>query len=69
MKITKHDLIYLLILYVGERHKKENTPQSLCEDQNMTFHLLFIFNDILYMSFLAGTHVFKAFPAYTTTEI
>ena len=27
------------------------------------------FNDILHMSFLAGTHVFKAFPAYTTTEI
>ena len=26
-------------------------------------------NDILHMSFLAGTHVFKAFPAYTTTEI
>ena len=21
------------------------------------------------MSFLAGTHVFKAFPAYTTTEL
>ena len=28
-----------------------------------------IFNDILHMSFLAGTHVFKAFPAYTTTEL
>ena len=28
-----------------------------------------IFNDILHMSFLAGTHVFKAYPAYTTTEI
>ena len=27
------------------------------------------FNDILHMSFLAGTHVFKAFPAYTTTEL
>ena len=27
------------------------------------------FNDILHMSFLAGTHVFKAYPAYTTTEI
>ena len=26
-----------------------------------------IFNDILHMSFLAGTHVFKAYPAYTTT--
>ena len=26
-------------------------------------------NDILHMSFLAGTHIFKAFPAYTTTEI
>ena len=26
-------------------------------------------NDILHMSFLAGIHVFKAFPAYTTTEI
>ena len=26
-------------------------------------------NDILHMSFLAGTHVFKAFPAYTTTEL
>ena len=26
-------------------------------------------NDILHMSFLAGTHVFKAFPAYTTIEI
>ena len=28
-----------------------------------------VFNDILHMSFLAGTHVFKAFPAYITTEI
>ena len=28
-----------------------------------------IFNDILHMSFIAGTHVFKAFPAYTTTEL
>ena len=28
-----------------------------------------IFNDILHMSFLAGTHVFKAYPAYTTSEI
>ena len=28
-----------------------------------------VFNDILHMSFLAGTHVFKAFPAYTTTEL
>ena len=28
-----------------------------------------IFNDILHMSFLAGTHVFKAYPAYTTTAI
>ena len=28
-----------------------------------------LFNDILHMSFLAGTHVFKAFPAYTTTEL
>ena len=26
-------------------------------------------NDILHMSFLAGTHVFIAYPAYTTTEI
>ena len=26
-------------------------------------------NGILHMSFLAGTHVFKAYPAYTTTEI
>ena len=26
-------------------------------------------NDILHMSFLAGIHVFKAFPAYTTTEL
>ena len=31
--------------------------------------LLLIFNDILHLSFLAGTHVFKAFPAYTTTEL
>ena len=28
-----------------------------------------VFNDILHMSVLAGTHVFKAFPAYTTTEL
>ena len=28
-----------------------------------------VINDILHMSFLAGTHVFKAYPAYTTTEI
>ena len=26
-------------------------------------------NDILHMSFLAGIHIFKAFPAYTTTEL
>ena len=31
--------------------------------------LLFFLNDILHMSFLAGTQVFKAYPAYTTTEI
>ena len=44
--------------------------------QTGLFHPIFmisamtlIFNDILHMSFLAGTHVFKAFPAYTTTEI
>ena len=30
---------------------------------------LALFNDILHMSFLAGTLVFKAYPAYTTTEI
>ena len=30
---------------------------------------LISFNDILHMSFLAGTHVFKAFSAYTTTEL
>ena len=28
-----------------------------------------LINDILHMSFFAGTHVFKAYPAYTTTEI
>ena len=28
-----------------------------------------VFNDILQMSFLAGTHVYKAFPAYTTSEL
>ena len=28
-----------------------------------------IFNDILHMSFSAGTHIFKAYPAYTTAEI
>ena len=28
-----------------------------------------LINDILHMSFLAGTHVFKAYPVYTTTEI
>ena len=31
--------------------------------------LYVIFNDILHMSFLAGTHIFKAYPAYTTTEV
>ena len=30
---------------------------------------MLVFNDILHMSFLAGTHIFKAFPAYTTTEL
>ena len=30
--------------------------------------VLYVFNDILHMSFLAGTHVFKSYPAYTTTE-
>ena len=33
------------------------------------FSLSIVFNDILHMSFLAGTHVFKAYPAYTTTKI
>ena len=28
-----------------------------------------IFNDILHMSFLAGTHFSKEYPAYTTIEI
>ena len=28
-----------------------------------------VFNDKLHMSFLAGTYVFKAFPADTTTEL
>ena len=31
--------------------------------------IMLLFNDILHMSFLAGTHVCKAYPAYTTTEI
>ena len=40
----------------------------------LTFQMLIsqiwqFLNDILHMSFLAGIHVFKAFPAYTTTEI
>ena len=37
----------------------------------MVFAIIVIclFNDILHMSFLAGTQVFKAYPAYTTTEI
>ena len=30
---------------------------------------MFLINDILRMSFLDGTQVFKAYPAYTTTEI
>ena len=34
-----------------------------------SFYVTVFFNDILHMSFLAGTHVFKAFPAYTTTEV
>ena len=33
------------------------------------FESILFLNDILHMSFLAGTHVFKAFPAYTTTEL
>ena len=37
--------------------------------QARIFKSISIFNDILHMSFLAGTHVFKAYPAYTTTEI
>ena len=36
----------------------------------MSFNFIIYFlNDILHMSFLAGIHVFKAFPAYTTTEL
>ena len=35
---------------------------------SFNFVKLFL-NDILHMSFLAGIHVFKAFPAYTTTEL
>ena len=35
----------------------------------ISFYQIFVIKDILHMSFLAGTHVFKTFPAYTTTEI
>ena len=34
--------------------------------EQLTFYCI---NDMLHMSFLAGTQVFKAFLAYTTTEL
>ena len=35
----------------------------------VSYFVLSFLNDILHISFLAGIHVFKAFPAYTTTEL
>ena len=35
----------------------------------ITMMIMTVCNDILHMSFLAGTHVFKAHPAYTPIEI
>ena len=44
------------------------SPILACLRSAVTFLYTFL-NDILHMSFLAGIHVFKAFPAYTTTEL
>ena len=47
------------------RHCRDDVIiMCLCGIPSQTF-----LNDILHMSFLAGIHVFKAFPAYTTTEL
>ena len=48
-------------IHVAKKQKRLRPVYNICSYG--------IFNDILHMSFLAGTHVFKAFPAYTTTEI
>ena len=37
--------------------------------KNLIAEIIRVVNDILHMSFLAGTRVFKAYPACTTTEI
>ena len=40
---------------------------SICSLDSLVNAVGVFVNDILHMSFLAGTHVFKAYPAYTTT--
>ena len=74
-KIIWGDLIWSEIcVFVARRIMFGRPTLNLCMHSNnrvmsVQTSLQFIFNDILHMSFLAGTHVFKAFPAYTTTEL
>ena len=57
-------LLLMKHLGIGQRKKAPNFSAF-----HWSPHGSLVFNDILHMSFLAGTHVFKAFPAYTTTEL
>ena len=53
--------VLIILTIVGQKHTVLAVSAGGC--------CAVIFNDILHMSFLAGTHVFKAYPAYTTTKI
>ena len=54
--------------YMVSYHNTRRVDENIYKSINLS-RAAFSFNDILHMSFLAGTHVFKAFPAYTTTEL
>ena len=52
----------------GHAYLQKRTADCACVAAQSAFaQYSTIFNDILHMSILAGTHVFKAYPAYTTT--
>ena len=63
----------LFILAAVENYFLTDVGQCMVSTCNVWSILLIwqsiIFNDILHMSCLARTHVFKAYAAYTTAEI
>ena len=42
---------------------------AVVEKVNNCCKIGYFFNDRLHLSFLAGPHIFRSYPAYTTTEI